>query len=93
MDHSSDADPEPHATVELLDDKGRKVATGHVSNDPARQQVSLKSSEKLLRRNFFGGQILIRNSQHDRRDFLSEYRPSLISTSDIYLLRYVYLTR
>lgn len=39
MDHSSDADREPHATVELLDDKGRKVATGHVPTNTAKQQV------------------------------------------------------
>ena len=39
MEHASNEDPEPHATVELIDVTGRKVATGHVPNDPAKQQV------------------------------------------------------
>jgi hypothetical protein len=39
MEHASNEDPEPHATVELIDATGRKVATGHVPNNSAKQQV------------------------------------------------------
>jgi len=38
MEHTSNEDPEPHATVELIDATGKKVATGHVPNNPAKQQ-------------------------------------------------------
>ncbi|KAI9674437.1 MAG: hypothetical protein M1817_001775 [Caeruleum heppii] len=40
MDHTSDADPEPHSTVRFFDVRGTEVATGHVPTDASKQQAS-----------------------------------------------------
>ena len=46
--HDSPLDKNKHATVSVLDESGDELGKFHVTDDPALQEVSLPTLDKLL---------------------------------------------